>query len=64
MVTGHTSYVIGVFVQMMGQQGIFLVWFICVTVTAGSAALSHRQSDTTAADLVVSCLVAVMALKT
>lgn len=40
------------------------MWRICVTVVTGSAAFSHRQGDTTAADLMVSCLVAIMALKT
>lgn len=64
VVTGHTGYVVGVFVQMMGQEGFFLVWRICVTVVAGSAALSHGQGDTTAADLMVCCLMAIMALKT
>jgi hypothetical protein len=62
--TGHTGYVVGVFVKMMGQKGIFLVWLICVAVVTGSAALSHRQGYTAAADLVVACLVAIMALKT
>ena len=40
------------------------MWRIGVTVVTGSAALSHRQGDATAADLVVCCLVAIMALKT
>ena len=64
LVTGHTGYVVGVFVQMMGQQGIFLVWRICVAVATGSAAFSHRQGDAAASDLMVACLVAIMALKT
>jgi hypothetical protein len=49
---------------MMGQEGFFLVWRFCVTMAAGSAALSNRQGDTAAADFVVCCLVAIMALKT
>ena len=40
------------------------MWRICVTVATGPAAFSHRQGDTAAADLVVACLVAIMALKT
>ena len=48
----------------MSQEGFFLVWIICVTVAAGSAALRHRQGDTTAADLVICSLVTIMALKT
>ena len=39
------------------------MWRICVTVVTGSAAFSHRQGDTATGNLVVACLVAIMALK-